>query len=279
MHLFLFPFYANVLHTYLFIDPWFMPQLGRSRHHLLDGRARAQNIRESARCLLLDSVNGMPNTVATNSDNFGSARWLIRKNPPSLPVHKRRIHHWTISTIFVVLVIPIFFFSLEKENWLNFNWLFYFLLILLSYILSYIHMIFQNNRNVSQKERRGRKNMTIKLIATSLDNGLIKTESETSCSSKPFVLPRTSASPPRVGRYRVGKVVDFRAYFTVEDSRSSFFPPRPVDLYFSFEFSPASFRGGGWRERQAFHLRLLRVGTRRSWVGAGCISDEKTWAR
>lgn len=36
-------------------------------------------------------------------------------------------------------------------------------------------MIFQNNRNVSQKERRGRKNMTIKLIATSLDNGLIKT--------------------------------------------------------------------------------------------------------
>lgn len=121
--------------------------------------------------------------------------------------------------------------------------------------------------------------MTIKLIATSLDNGLIKTESETSCSSKPFVLPRTSASPPRVGRYRVGKVVDFRAYFTVEDSRSSFFPPRPVDLYFSFEFSPASFRGGGWRERQAFHLRLLRVGTRRSWVGAGCISDEKTWAR
>lgn len=170
MHLFLFPFYANVLHTYLFIDPWFMPQLGRSRHHLLDGRARAQNIRESARCLLLDSVNGMPNTVATNSDNFGSARWLIRKNPPSLPVQKRRIHHWTISTIFVVLVIPIFFFSLEKENWLNFNWLFYFLLILFSYILSYIHMIFQNNRNVSQKERRRRKNMTIKLIATSLDN-------------------------------------------------------------------------------------------------------------
>ena len=163
MHLFLFPFYANVLHTYLFIDPWFMPQLGRSRHHLLDGRARAQNIRESARCLLLDSVNGMPNTVATNSDNFGSARWLIRKNPPSLPVQKRRIHHWTISTIFVLLVI--FFFSLEKENWLNFNWLFYFLMILLSYT-SYIHMIFQNNRNVSQKERRKRKNMTIKLIAT-----------------------------------------------------------------------------------------------------------------
>lgn len=51
-----------------------MSQLGRSRLHLLDGRARAQNIRESARCLLLDSVNGMPNTVAASSDNFGSAR-------------------------------------------------------------------------------------------------------------------------------------------------------------------------------------------------------------
>lgn len=122
--------------------------------------------------------------------------------------------------------------------------------------------------------------MTIKLIATSLDNGLIKT-----VQARPVAPPNRSFClehlPPLLvlERYRVGKVVDFRAYFTVEDSRSSFFPPRPVDLYFSFEFSPASFRGGGWRERQAFHLRLLRVGTRRSWVGAGCISEEKTWAR
>lgn len=248
MHLFLFPFYANVLHTYLFIDPWFMPQLGRSRHHLLDGRARAQNIRESARCLLLDSVNGMPNTVATNSDNFGSARWLIRKNPSSLPVQKRRIHHWTISTIFVLLVI--FFFSLEKENWLNFNWLFYFLLILFSYILSYIHMIFQNNRNVSQKERRRRKNMTIKLIATSLDNGLIKT-----VQARPVAPPNRSFClehlPPLLvlERYRVGKVVDFRAYFTVEDSRSSFFPPVPSTFTSHSSFRPrVSGVAGGERE-------------------------------
>lgn len=110
-------------------------------------------------------------------------------------------------------------------------------------------MIFQNNRNVSQKERRGRKNMTIKLIATSLDNGLIKTESETSCSSKPFVLPRTSASPPRVGRYRVGKVVDFRAYFTVEDSRSSFFPPVPSTFTSHSSFRPrVSGVAGGEKE-------------------------------
>lgn len=242
MHLFLFPFYANVLHTYLFIDPWFMPQLGRSRHHLLDGRARAQNIRESARCLLLDSANGMPNTVATNSDNFGSARWLIRKNPPSLPVQKRRIHHWIISTIFVVLVIPIFFFSLEKENWLNFNWLFYFLLILLSYILSYIHMIFQNNRNVSQKERRRRKNMTIKLIATSLDNKNWKRDQlllQTVRSASNICLP---SSCWKVSRWKSSR---FSGVFHRRRQPVEFLPPpsrRPLLLIrvFAREFP-------GWR--------------------------------
>lgn len=118
--------------------------------------------------------------------------------------------------------------------------------------------------------------MTIKLIATSLDNGLIKT-----VQARPVAPPNRSFClehlPPLLvlERYRVGKVVDFRAYFTVEDSRSSFFPPVPSTFTSHSSFRPrVSGVAGG--ERQAFHLR---VGTRRSWVGAGCISDEKTWAR
>lgn len=122
--------------------------------------------------------------------------------------------------------------------------------------------------------------MTIKLIATSLDNGLIKT-----VQARPVAPPNRSFCLEHLPPLLVleGIALEKQQIFgRISPSKTAgrvSSPPRPVDLYFSFEFSPASFRGGGWRERQAFHLRLLRVGTRRSWVGAGCISEEKTWAR
>lgn len=118
--------------------------------------------------------------------------------------------------------------------------------------------------------------MTIKLIATSLDNKNWKRDQlllQTVRSASNICLP---SSCWKVSRWKSSR---FSGVFHRRRQPVEFLPPRPVDLYFSFEFSPASFRGGGWRERQAFHLRLLRVGTRRSWVGAGCISEEKTWAR
>lgn len=92
--------------------------------------------------------------------------------------------------------------------------------------------------------------MTIKLIATSLDNGLIKT-----VQARPVAPPNRSFClehlPPLLvlERYRVGKVVDFRAYFTVEDSRSSFFPPVPSTFTSHSSFRPrVSGVAGGERE-------------------------------
>lgn len=107
-------------------------------------------------------------------------------------------------------------------------------------------MIFQNNRNVSQKERRKRKNMTIKLIATSLDNKNWKRDQlllQTVRSASNICLP---SSCWKVSRWKSSR---FSGVFHRRRQPVEFLPPRPVDLYFSFEFSPASFRGGGWRER------------------------------
>ena len=119
--------------------------------------------------------------------------------------------------------------------------------------------------------------MTIKLIATSLDNKNWKRDQlllQTVRSASNICLP---SSCWKVSRWKSSR---FSGVFHRRRQPVEFLPPpsrRPLLLIrvFAREFP-------GWRverERQAFHLRLLRVGTRRSWVGAGCISEEKTWAR
>lgn len=119
--------------------------------------------------------------------------------------------------------------------------------------------------------------MTIKLIATSLDNKNWKRDQlllQTVRSASNICLPSSCWKGIALEKQQIfGRISPSKTAGRVSSPPSR----RPLLLIrvFAREFP-------GWRverERQAFHLRLLRVGTRRSWVGAGCISDEKTWAR
>lgn len=117
--------------------------------------------------------------------------------------------------------------------------------------------------------------MTIKLIATSLDNKNWKRDQlllQTVRSASNICLPSSCWKGIALEKQQIfGRISPSKTAGRVSSPPSR----RPLLLIrvFAREFP-------GWRverERQAFHLRLL--GTRRSQVGAGCISDEKTWAR
>lgn len=124
------------------------------------------------------------------------------------------------------------------------------MLILPSYT-SYIHTIFQKKSNDfsetillagKKKEREEEKYDDQINRATSPENGLIKTRSETSCSSKPFVRSASNISSPPSWKVSRWKSSRFSGVFHRRRQVVEFLPPASTFTSHS-SFRPR-FRGG-----------------------------------